>query len=234
MYENIPAPVYYKGLVYVMSDATHLIALDATTGKLLWTFTFPPFANIDPYYAFSAPIITNGTIYCSDNMSTYLLDAASGIQKGLLSSSGVPLAITNNLIISSSGAFDINAGSAKWNTTTGIGSVFGQCNGAVIAERDSLYYFYRQGSSNTNAESLLLCALNINTGQQKWVISDYFDTYLYNGVIVNNSMYVTTTRIDAIDLYTGKIKWTNNNVPSYLNAICVVGASGRAYWSYGH
>ena len=234
MYQNIPTPICYYGLVYVMSDATHLIALDATTGKLRWTFTFPPYANINPYYAFSTPIISNGTIYCSDNLSTYLLDAATGIQKSLLSSSGVPLAIANNLIISPGGAFDITTGSTKWNTT-GIGSVFGQRTGAVIAERDSIFYLYRPGLSNTNAESLLLCALNINTGQEKWVISNYFDTYLYNGVIVNNSMYVTTTRIDAIDMYTGKIKWSNNNVPGYsIDAICVVGASGRAYSSNAH
>lgn len=232
MFGNIPNPVYYNGLIYVMADATHLIALNAATGTLKWTFTFPLGMNTgNPYYTFTKPLISNGTIYSSVfKSSTYLINAATGAQKLLLPYIGTPFAVANNWIISDSGAYDATTGSPKWNAV--VGDVFGVWNDNVVSQRDSFYYSYPPGAPHSIFNiSISLKMYYISTGQQKWTHSFSNGSGINNCVIVSNTLYACGGNdLTAMDLYTGKAKWFRSGIMPYsVDAVCVIGLSGNSY-----
>lgn len=226
---DVQTPIYYRGLVYAMADATHLVALDAGTGALRWTFSFP--GN------YSHPIIKDGVIYSSVNYNTYyLIDAATGAQKRALTVpdfTGAPSLIGDNSIVYQGGAFDMN-GALKWKVNVFGLKPLGLWNGNVVARKDSAYKPSYYAGHLPFLITYALCALNANTGQQKWIRNGYYDSGGGDPLIINNTMYGTTyQRLDAVDLYTGKTKWSISTGSAALGAICIVGASGRSYENSG-
>ena len=55
----VPSPVVWKGRVYLVRDRGEVECLDPTTGKTIWSDTFP--SNRASYYA--SPLIANGILY---------------------------------------------------------------------------------------------------------------------------------------------------------------------------
>lgn len=68
--------------VYTTGDIGQLVALDANTGAVKWSFTLDKNANINTTKITSSPTLNNGVLYIgSSDHNVYAIDAATGIKK---------------------------------------------------------------------------------------------------------------------------------------------------------
>ena len=66
----IVSPTVVEGVVYAGSDEDRVYALDAETGKLLWSFEVESDLSIPP-------LVSGGVVFAEDIASIYALDAAT-------------------------------------------------------------------------------------------------------------------------------------------------------------
>ena len=69
----IVSPTVVEGVVYAGSDEDRVYALDAETGKLLWSFEVESDLSIPP-------LVSGGVVFAEDIASIYALDAATGTE----------------------------------------------------------------------------------------------------------------------------------------------------------
>jgi outer membrane protein assembly factor BamB len=123
------APVVANGVVYIGSYAINgpyntIYALNATTGKIIWTTT------IDGIVGTDSPTIANGTLYIGSEQGTlYAFNASTGKQRWSASTgtntfaTGTP-AVDNGAVYAQAGpqnleAFNTATGKQLWSVTVG-------------------------------------------------------------------------------------------------------------------
>ena len=232
------SPVIANGIVYIGSQDHSFYALDANSGRKVWSYlTGGPII--------STPAVANGVVYFGslDN-SMYALDARTGRQiwnfstaKGIRSS---PVVVNGVIYFGSidGSLYVLNAltGQLVWNfqTQDQVWSSPAVANGVV--------YF---GSFDHS-----LYALDARTGKKLW--SYLTGAYILSSpAVANGVVYIGSEdhNLYAVDAKTGRMLWsyaTGNDVdssPAIVNGIVYVGsrdswlyaldaASGKVRWSY--
>jgi len=110
------SPVLANGIVYVTSEAHYLSAVEANTGRLLWTV--PTGNSSNTFYP--TPAVANDLVYSGSNDGLYAFDALTGqlIWKALPGSAVEAVTVTNGIVYVDSGdldAFDAATGTLLWS-----------------------------------------------------------------------------------------------------------------------
>ena len=117
------SPCVANNIMYAGSEQNGLLALDASTGKQLWSFISKPNSGYLIYH--SAPTVSNGIVYVGGSSSDpklFAVDAATGVKKwefltgGPIDSSPI---VANGIVYFGSGdyklyALDAATGVKKW------------------------------------------------------------------------------------------------------------------------
>jgi outer membrane protein assembly factor BamB len=194
-----------NNIAYVAADK--LVALDATTGVLKWSFTLD-------MAAVSTPAVAGGIVYVvSGNGRFYALDANTGSLKwqfdGAYISGGYSApAVSNGVVYFGGGkngvnklfALDAATGVLNWSYTVSSTTH----NPSTPAIGNGVVYF-GDGSKN-------IYALYADTGAVKWiyVTTDYGmvgTPALVNGVLYYASVAASGSAINALDVTTKVLKW---------------------------
>jgi outer membrane protein assembly factor BamB/serine/threonine protein kinase len=232
------SPVIVNGMVYIGSQDHSFYALDANSGRRVWSYlTGGPII--------STPAVINGVVYFGslDN-SLYALNASTGQQvwrftagKGIRSS---PVVVNGVIyfgsIDNSLYALNASTGQLDWNfqTQDQVWSSPAVANGVVyIGSFDHSFY-----------------ALDAHTGKKLWsyLTGNYI---LGSPAVANGVVYIGSEdhNLYAFDTQTGRMRWsytTGNDVdssPAIANGIVYVGSrdysfyafdaeSGKVRWSY--
>ncbi len=201
-----------RSLVFVSSsNKSTLEAIDALTGKLVWSFYNNENAK---YYN---PTVYDGNIILKSN-GVKFIDASTGTLNGIISNdnySGLCSMISNDIMYYGSGkdeylrAFDLKAKKQKWTTKTGIsidsnptiykGILFtGRIDVESLATFPSYFYAY-----------------DAETGALKWQADSDLGGF-YGSVspctFENLVIPVGVLVIQAFDINTGKRKWSFGNI----------------------
>lgn len=135
------SPAVYNGAVYIDDDAGHLYALDAGSGKELWSSTVPGVTGnptvLDGTIYLVASNAINAPPYTSTNL--YALSPGAG---GIVWNSTTPsplspyadeVAVVGGVVYAGSYAFDASTGAEIWNSTIGNLESPAVVNGTVYA-----------------------------------------------------------------------------------------------------
>jgi outer membrane protein assembly factor BamB len=229
--DNSSSPAVTNGIIYVGSDT--LYALNAQSGKQLWTFKAGSFI--------SSPVVINGVLYFGTyNSYLYALNATTGTLLWSYHSQGSNFgspAVDNSMVYvtndSSTIALNAQTGTEQWTFNVGA-STPTVVNGTV----------YIAGTDNN------LYALNAITGKVLW--KKAVSGSAYEGVAVaSGALYVGTdhSNVDAFNALTGNSIWTFKaksiieTAPSVANGVVYIGdlsndlyalnaKMGKLLWSY--
>jgi eukaryotic-like serine/threonine-protein kinase len=217
-----------NGVLYVGCSDYNLYALDAKTGKLLWSYATG--ASV------STPVVSGGVVYATSDQ-TYSLNASTGalIWKTPAFSRWAPAVVGNTVYVSSDQVYALNAstGATVWKypvSATSAPAVAGNAvyvtSGQVYALKaatGTLIWSYPVVSGNTpaialgrvyvGAQDASVYALNASTGAFLWkyAAQDYRVT---SPVVANGVVYATSapqipnySHLDALDATTGALLW---------------------------
>jgi outer membrane protein assembly factor BamB/serine/threonine protein kinase len=222
----VSSPAVANGTVYVGSYDGSLYALDAQTGRKLWSF-------LTGSHIYSSPAVANGVVYVgSDDYSLYALDAKTGsklwsFQTGDHIHSSP--AVANAVVYVGSDdyslyALDAKTGRMLWSFQTGwhIKSSPAVANGVV--------YF---GSYDYS-----LYALDAKTGSNLWSFQTGGSIYS-SPAVVNGVVYVGSSdhSLYALDAQTGRKLWsfqTGNLIessPAVANGVVYVGSDDDSLYA---
>jgi outer membrane protein assembly factor BamB/serine/threonine protein kinase len=232
------SPVIANGIVYIGSQDHSFYALDANSGRKIWSYlTGGPII--------STPAVVNGVVYFGSlDHSMYALDARTGRRIwNFLTGQGVrssPVVVNGVIYFGSidGSLYVLNARTGrlvwKFQTQDQVWSSAAVANGVV--------YF---GSFDHS-----LYALDARTGKKRW--SYLTGSYILGSpAVANGVVYIGSEdhKVYAVDAQTGGMLWsytTGNDVdssPAIVNGIVYVGsrdswlyaldaASGKVRWSY--
>ena len=201
------SPVFYNGILYFGSGDGRINAVDAEKGKLIWSFQADDIVH-------GTPAIYNDKLFVgSFGGNVFALQCANGnliwkfksvgqayFPRGEMQASPV---ISNGLVIVAGRDYNIYAldaerGYSHWNKKFNYGWAFGN------SVADSILCV---GTSDDRA----LFAFDPENGRQLWRTDVKFNIFGPSS-FTKSAAYVGTIlgRLVAVDLKTGKIKWTYN------------------------
>ena len=178
----------YKGKVYVGTPDARLIALDAATGKALWSTNVSP-DNARPYTITEAPLVAKGKVFIGAGGADY------GV-RGFVS------------------AFDAETGKLAWRWYTVPGDPSKPFENEAMAKAaktwdDSFHYWENGGGGtvwNTLSADPKLNLLYFGTGNAgPWASS-------VRNPSAKDNLY--TSSVVALDLDTGKYAWHYQETPA--------------------
>ncbi len=246
------SPVVANGVLYVGTygdNASALVALNASTGALLWTF--PIYDEIRN----SAPAVANGIVYVGTNQYAgylYALNASTGAllwRHAIRGGIGSSPAVANGIVYVGRNvlsALNATTGALLWEFSGPDFSSPAVANGIVYVGSDNLWALnattgalvwespFGGGSSPAVVNGVVYLgaytgtfyALNASTGVLLWsnVIGANGDS---TPVVANGVVYVNTGSIDALDAGTGAILWTSavgGGAPVVANGVVYLGS----------
>jgi FOG: WD40-like repeat len=247
-------PVVADSVVYGSGNVVGLSAMNAKTGKTIWSFTGGEdiSAGVDISNAlgmWSSPVIANGKVYIAAQAGIYVLNTNNGDE--LWNSTIAPFLVspivTNGVIYAGSSdgnvyALNANSGDKLWNYTTGASKPPSPWAGDVLAYSDSqdghlasILYAYSQNGN--------LYALNAITGEKLWNQTVPINSYPFNPpspVVADNVVYVGSGggNLYAFDANNGDKLWNytiesaNNtalSAPSIVNGVLYTSANNNVY-----
>ena len=177
----------YKGKVYVGTPDSRLIALDASTGKVLWTVDASP-DHSRPYTITAAPLVAKGKVFIGGGGGEY------GV-RGVLS------------------AFDAETGKLAWRWFTVPGDPSKPFENDAMAKAaatwDPAYPYWQNGGGGTVWNTLSadpdLNLLYFGTGNAgPWASS-------IRNPSARDNLY--TSSVVALDINTGKYAWHYQGTP---------------------
>ena len=177
----------YKGKVYVGTPDARLIALDAATGKVLWSTNASP-ENARPYTITGAPLVAKGKVFIGGGGADY------GV-RGVLS------------------AFDAETGKLAWRWYTVPGDPSKPFENEAMAKAaatwDDTFHYWENGGGGTVWNTLSadpnLNLLYFGTGNAgPWASS-------IRNPSSRDNLY--TSSVVALDLDTGKYAWHYQETP---------------------
>jgi eukaryotic-like serine/threonine-protein kinase len=246
--------VVTDGVVYASGNVVGLSAMNAKTGKTIWSFTGGEdiSAGVDISNAlgmWSSPVVANGKVYIDAQAGIYVLKASNGVE--LWNSTIAPFLVSpivaNGVIYAGSSdgniyALNANNGDKLWNYTTGASMPPVPWAGDVLAY---------SGSQGGNLASILyaysqdgdLYALNAATGEKLWNQTVPINSYPSNPptpVVADNVIYVGSGggNLYAFDAANGDELWnytiegannTTLSTPSVVNGVLYVSANNTVY-----
>jgi eukaryotic-like serine/threonine-protein kinase len=151
------SPIIADGVVYVGSGAGELDAVEAATGKQLWSFKASGRIR-------STPVVADGKVYVGDgNGSLHALDALTGAELWNQPGCDIPSPAVSAGLVYCGGrgtfevrAWDASTGELRWQFPVGHSWV----DSSPVIAGDTLY--------NGSSDASTLFALDASTGQQKW------------------------------------------------------------------
>jgi outer membrane protein assembly factor BamB len=231
------SPAVANGIVYVGSGDNKVYALNATTGKQVWSYT------TGGQVSFSSPDVANGVVYIGSlDKSVYALNATTGKQVWSYTTGAAVWsspAVANGIVYVGSGdnqvyALNATTGKPVWSYTTGgpvesspavaSGLVFvGSDDGkvyAVNASTGAKVWNYTTGnwveSSPAIANAIVYVgsidnctyALNASTGTLVWKYKTGGGVFS-SPAVSNGIVYVGSldNKVYAINATTGKLIW---------------------------
>lgn len=242
-----------NGVVYVGCSDRYLYALDAKTGKQIWSYATG--ATV------STPVVTGGVVYLTSDQ-TYALNASTGalIWKTPISSSTAPAVVGNAMYVSSDQVYALNAstGALLWKAPIYSLASPAVVGNAVYVSADQVYalnastgaliWKYPVASINTPAVALgtvyvgakdaHIYALNAHTGAFLWnyAIQDYQASapIVANGVVyaISYPQIPGYAHLDALDEKTGELLSANRLLgeagtsPAMVNGVVYVSQGG--------
>lgn len=212
------APSIANGILYVTSKAGVLHAIEAETGRELWTHT------VTSYVTRATPAVIDGTVYVGGGFSFSALDAATGAEKWT-----IPLqygghaspTVRDGLVVVSSQqgwifALKSETGEIVWRLPT-EGIVFG----AAAITNDAVVYGTDEG---------ILYRVDRASGTLDWRVA--LSGSLYAPAVIADDMILATTQsgeLHAVSLAMGDRVWTANQgggeAPATNGDIVVLAAS---------
>ena len=239
-YDLTGTPKVVNGVIYVgASDGTaaehsHIYALDAHTGAILWSHAFN--------FSVAVNVIDHGTIYASSSTMLLTLNASDG--KPGWTSKALPsdqyfssLQLVGGVLYASSSegshhsatetqycyeyAYDPTMGKQLWQSEAVNGFVIS----APTISGDSLYF----GSQNG-----YVYALNIKDGKQRWSynagVSVYPSPQVAGGIVYigETSRSFDNDSIIALNAATGKLVWSKT-IMNYLGHTQLLVNNGILY-----
>lgn len=244
VYETIPPPggeakifatpvLGPDGTLY--QGASHLYALDATTGDKKWQTS-----TGDALFTGSPAIGGGGTLYIGcDDTYVYSLNMKNGdmqwkAKTGAAVRSSPALSADGTLYVGSDDrslyAFDVHNGSKRWTFT----ATHGVASSPVIGEK-GLIYCQNWGT---------LYAINAKTGTQAWKYQVPDDLYskstpaigyngnLYAAFVLKGETKDNRGTVIALDATSGTFRW-QRELPAYIYASPAVGTGGLLYIGCG-
>jgi eukaryotic-like serine/threonine-protein kinase len=151
------SPAIAEGVIYVGSGAGELDAVEAATGKQLWSFKTGGRVR-------STPVVADGKVYVGDgNGSLHALDAKTGAELWSQPGCDVPSPAVSGGSVYCGGrgtfevrAWDVLTGELRWQFPIGHSWV----DSSPVIDGGSLY--------NGSSDASTLFALDPATGAQKW------------------------------------------------------------------
>jgi outer membrane protein assembly factor BamB len=255
------SPSYSDGRVFFGLTDSNVIALNASTGKTLWTFATAPLyqltkttSNDNPVR--STPTAANGVVYVdSTEGHLYALNASSGKKLwsysfgGGASDDSIPVVAGSSIFFSTSNgeilSLNVADGSKIWNYSCGSewistpnydtsyvfvsplaiedNAVFFNYD-AVVGWKDSSYKYFG-----------VVCTLNALSGTKMWNKTISIDTpyarTAHNGVVVHNGVvyaFSDDQNLYALNARNGETFW-NYNIGKFVVSSKI--ENGVAYFS---
>ncbi len=245
---------YYNGMIYI--SGSNLVALDAKTGVLKWTLN-------SPYSLLSLNngIVISGDTFIDATTGTPIRTVSPSILvSNAMQSASIVYAtkdlfftrivksITPPFTTSQFSAYDAITGTLRWSVNGGSGYLHNDTVKTVEQIWNVKPIIKTTVTTGTGAygtvNSIYFSEADINTGQLNW---SYNAGYEGQAFTVNNTQYScgsftlnlgagfpASSTIVAADLYSGKVKWTNNNlrlqVGGSITACLLV--AGKGYSNY--
>jgi outer membrane protein assembly factor BamB len=241
-------PVVAGGTVYGSGNVVGMFAMNAKTGKGIWSYTGA--GDISNWLGmWASPAVVNGKVYIGAGQGVYVLKASNGVE--LWNSTIAPFfvspVVANGVIYAGSSdgnvyALDANNGDKLWNYTTGASMHPSPWAGDVLAYSDSqdgnlagVLYAYSQDGN--------LYALNATTGEKLWNQTVPVNSYPFNPpnpVVADNVVYVGSGggNLYAFDAANGNKLWnytiesasnTTLSTPNIVNGVLYVSANNNVY-----
>ena len=205
--------VVVSGVVYIDSSSGIFLALNAVTGKHLWSFVGNPRS---PTY--STPAVANGVVYFGDDYHVYALNAATGkhlwsVKANLVST---PPTVVNGVVYigdTIGNFYALNAATGKhlWTFHTPGGWI-----GSAPAVVNAVVYF---GDQDFN-----VYALNAATGKHLWTFHTGY-AILSSPAVVGGVVYIGSgdDNMYALNASTGKQLWRFTTRNYVISSPAVVG-----------
>jgi eukaryotic-like serine/threonine-protein kinase len=201
-----------------------LHAVEAITGKALWTYTMD--APTGPNY--TSPAVVNNIVYVCAGRFVEALDAKTGrlkwsskLKYGGLYNDASPTVVDGVVYVADRFvyAFDASTGKLKWE----FGDNYSTYESSPIVKNGVLYI------GNSSDE---MAAIDVVTGKQKWVFKagdEISSSPCYaNGAIFFGS---DDAYLYSIDATTGKLLWRYQTSGKIISSPTVIDKNGKVYYS---
>jgi len=211
-------PIVVKGVVYLYTASSNVIALDGATGRLIWEYKYEPPTNVTVFKRnFSGVAIGDHKVFIGTR-SNYLiaLDQKTGkelwkvangdVSDGVAGIASVPLIAGNKVIVGCGGprgsitAYDIKTGHLAWRFYTIPAK--GEKGSETWPDEEALKY----GGGNVWTSGSYDPELNL----VYWGVADPRPTF-YSGDRAGINLY--TSSVLALEPETGKLRWYHQEVP---------------------
>jgi outer membrane protein assembly factor BamB len=216
------SPSVVGGVVYAVTDAGTLVAVDAATGQVTWQRTVGPHGY--------SQAVEGGVVYASSHTSAKAFDAATGalLWSKSLGNLGAEITVTGGVVYSGLGssivAVDAATGVPLWNRHFNL--IGGGFFSAPTVVGNVLYEASYHGR--------YIYALDASSGQTIW--SHAVKTVAFNGspVVVNGTMYLGSDQgVTVFDAATGQFLWKSTDSSTSPDSSTPAVASGMVYYEDG-
>ena len=202
--------------VFIIGSIGKLMALDAVSGDVRWTFILDSNANINYTTIFSSPVCVNNVVYIgSSDYKIYAIDAKTGVKKwsfqtkrfnvepfGAYNSS--PVVYNKTLYIGGANLYAINTedGSLKWSQELGR-----EINASPLFVNDTIY---------ANAVGGPIQSFNATTGNHIASTNDRYVNFTnvspryHKGILYTMADLVDEGHYEGIMLYCAESKSLDN------------------------
>jgi len=188
------------GMVYTLlwSDGAgmQLVALDASTGAILWQSATLTGGGNEP----RAPLMGDGLVFADTGAAFYAMGASDGAfhwESGGAGGVSATPALVGDVV------FDANDGIAAYKATTGdlVWSIPGLTPvgvSSVVADARAVYLFSNEW----------YYAYDLATGAQIWAVHDFGNVSPPPLVLAGATLYLIDTKLlRAVDTATGEVSW---------------------------
>lgn len=223
------APAVSEGVVVFLSNDGEVHALEAATGRAMWSYELAPQDEPETRSAYSSPLIADGVVYAGVQRELAALDLATGVTRwtqdptgawGHLASHVSPAISGNALIVSFDRgqqgliAFDLGSGGELWRTDGGISQ---HMHGSPVAADDQLFVVN---------ELTEVAALNPADGSVRWRRQLSGDAFYWSYLSAATPTYwsgmlfvgVQLGDLVALETGSGNEVWRYTGAPSMIRA----------------
>ncbi len=201
-----------------------LHAVDATTGKSLWTYTMDAPTGPDE----TSPAVVNNIVYVCAGRFLEAIDAKTGVLKwsSKLKYGGSYLnaspTVVDGVVYAADRfvyAFDAITGKAKWE----FGDNFSTYESSPLVKNGILYI------GNSDKE---MVAVDVQTGVQKWIFKAG-NSISSSPCFANGAIFFgcKDANLYSLDANTGKQLWSYKTSASIISSPTIIDKNGKVYYS---